>query len=140
MGEPVRIIELIRRFAALSGVDLPELHFTGLRIGEKLHEELFDAAETRTATQHSRIWSVQAKQAPKGNFRERIDGLYRLMVEGRVDELLRELNGLLPVDAEYPTENSPQVRAPSPLQSTDYKRQPNIALAGPPMHYTEMAR
>jgi FlaA1/EpsC-like NDP-sugar epimerase len=96
MGEPVRIIELVQRFADLFGVDPPELRFTGLRAGEKLHEQLFDGAEDAEATEHPRIWSVQAKQTPPAHFRRKVDSLYQLTVEGRVEDLLHELVGLLP--------------------------------------------
>ncbi len=49
MGEPVRIVELARRMIRLSGYEMDhdthigehiEIQFTGLRPGEKLHEEL----------------------------------------------------------------------------------------------------
>ena len=43
MGEPVRILDIARQMAELSGLrpdhDI-EVRFTGLRPGEKLHEEI----------------------------------------------------------------------------------------------------
>jgi FlaA1/EpsC-like NDP-sugar epimerase len=43
MGQPVRILNLARNLVRLSGkcADDVEIQFTGLREGEKLHEELF---------------------------------------------------------------------------------------------------
>jgi len=50
MGEPVRIVDLARHMIRLAGKeperDVP-IVFTGLRPGEKLYEELFDASELR---------------------------------------------------------------------------------------------
>ena len=58
MGAPIQILDLINRFVALRGDSPPTIVFTGLRPGEKLHEELFDDAEVRTETTHRRITSV----------------------------------------------------------------------------------
>jgi FlaA1/EpsC-like NDP-sugar epimerase len=45
MGDPVSILELAREMIARSGRKIG-VNFTGLRPGEKLREDLFDAAET----------------------------------------------------------------------------------------------
>ncbi len=45
MGEPVRIQDIARRMIAMSGKDIDIVH-TGLRPGEKLHEELVGEGET----------------------------------------------------------------------------------------------
>jgi FlaA1/EpsC-like NDP-sugar epimerase len=108
MGEPVRITELVQRFAALFGIEAPDVRFTGLRSGEKLHEQLFDGAEDRAATEHPRIWAVQAKQTPPPHFRRKVDCLYQLTVEGRVDDLLHELVELLPTNRDEIRSESPQ--------------------------------
>ena len=67
MGEAVRILDLARNLIALSGFD-PEqvrIDFTGLRPGEKLHEELHADSDEAIASEHPRIdmarlgeWSV----------------------------------------------------------------------------------
>ncbi|MBW8801511.1 MAG: polysaccharide biosynthesis protein [Streptomyces sp.] len=44
MSEPVKIVDVAERMIAMSGKDL-EIVFTGLREGEKLHEELFGDGE-----------------------------------------------------------------------------------------------
>lgn len=53
MGEPVRIVDLARQMIRLSGkrpdADVP-IVFTGLRPGEKLHEQLFHDSEAMDAT------------------------------------------------------------------------------------------
>jgi FlaA1/EpsC-like NDP-sugar epimerase len=63
MGERIRIVELAERMIRLRGlrpgVDIP-IEFTGLRLGEKLHEELIEAEERREATAHAQIYRVLA--------------------------------------------------------------------------------
>lgn len=54
MGEPVSILEVAERMIAMSGKDL-EIVFTGLRPGEKLHEELIGAGEELERPFHPKI-------------------------------------------------------------------------------------
>jgi FlaA1/EpsC-like NDP-sugar epimerase len=54
MGEPVRILDVARRMIDMSGRDI-EIVFTGLRDGEKLHEELFGHDETGIRRAHPKI-------------------------------------------------------------------------------------
>jgi FlaA1/EpsC-like NDP-sugar epimerase len=69
MGEPVRIAELARQLIRLAGLregeDI-ELAFTGLRPGEKLHEELHSRAEQARMTRRERIlaWDLAAEEGP----------------------------------------------------------------------------
>jgi FlaA1/EpsC-like NDP-sugar epimerase len=57
MGEPVRILDLARSLIRLSGKSEHEveIRFTGLREGEKLHEELFYHYEQTSATSCDKI-------------------------------------------------------------------------------------
>lgn len=61
MGEVVRIVELAERMIRLRGMrpykDI-EIKFTGVRPGEKLHEELFHGDETPIDTIHPNIMQV----------------------------------------------------------------------------------
>lgn len=54
MGEPVRILDIAERMIELSGKDI-EIVFTGLREGEKLHEELVGDRETVDRPLHPKI-------------------------------------------------------------------------------------
>ncbi len=59
MGSPMRILDLAREMIRLSGYepekDIPII-FTGIRPGEKLHEELVTAEEGSCMTRHERIF------------------------------------------------------------------------------------
>lgn len=57
MGEPVSILEIARRMIELSQRDI-RVVYTGLKPGEKLHEQLFGAHEHGTAPAHPMITHV----------------------------------------------------------------------------------
>lgn len=61
MGKPVRIVDLAEQMISLMvpGEDI-DVVFTGLRPGEKLHEQLIDKYESRNSTDHSMIYQVSA--------------------------------------------------------------------------------
>jgi FlaA1/EpsC-like NDP-sugar epimerase len=59
MGEPIRIVDLARHLVTLSGLEPGRdiaIEFTGLRPGEKLHEELLTDEENRQPTEHPKIY------------------------------------------------------------------------------------
>ncbi|MGD9981262.1 MAG: polysaccharide biosynthesis protein [Hyphomonadaceae bacterium] len=60
MGEPVSILDLARELIADSGKSV-EIDFTGLRPGEKLHEQLTDDSETVTASALPGVFRVAPK-------------------------------------------------------------------------------
>lgn len=69
MGDPVRILDLVKRYATLRNVPEPGITFTGLVPGEKLSEHLIDTSETLETTPHPKIWRVPAADttsAPTG--------------------------------------------------------------------------
>ncbi|MYW03777.1 polysaccharide biosynthesis protein [Streptomyces sp. SID3343] len=55
MGEPVRIVDLVHKFAEQVNMPNVPIRFTGLRPGEKLNEALFSTAEERLPSEHKRI-------------------------------------------------------------------------------------
>lgn len=59
MGEPVRILDVARRMIAMSGKNI-EIVFTGLREGEKLHEELVGMHEHLERPFHPKISHTKA--------------------------------------------------------------------------------
>lgn len=68
MGKPVRIMDLARNMIELSGHD-PEkdikIEVVGIRPGEKLHEELFNAEEEVGKTSHPKIRLARRKPVEK---------------------------------------------------------------------------
>jgi FlaA1/EpsC-like NDP-sugar epimerase len=64
MGEPVRIFEVAEHMIRLAGFrpqDEVRIEFTGLRQGEKLHEELFDPAEKAVENGIAGVFVVRSK-------------------------------------------------------------------------------
>lgn len=100
MGEPVRIVDLVERFVDMTSASEPTIKFTGLRAGEKLHEELLDGAEIRLPTGHPAIEAMHARDITGPNFRASIDELFGLTVVGDADHLRAVLHSLLPAIVE----------------------------------------
>ncbi len=66
MGDPTRIVDLARSMIRLSGLEENRdvvLDFTGLRPGEKMHEELVSDRETTESTQNGKIRLIQSLAA-----------------------------------------------------------------------------
>lgn len=58
MGHPVKILDLAKKIIQLNGLNYPkdiDIKITGLRPGEKIHEELLTANENRISTYHPKI-------------------------------------------------------------------------------------
>lgn len=58
MGEPVRILDLVRRFSRAAGMSMPKIRLVGLREGEKLSEDLSSASESWIETDVAKVWRV----------------------------------------------------------------------------------
>lgn len=86
MGDPVRIADVARQMAA-SLEPGSEIVFTGLRPGEKLHEELFCRDEIPRASEHSLIRTVEVPPlAPS-----LVEGIDTASTPEEMVRLLREL-------------------------------------------------
>ncbi|MGZ4485674.1 MAG: polysaccharide biosynthesis protein [Nocardioidaceae bacterium] len=95
MGQPVRIVDLVRNFADLLNVRDVDFRFTGLRPGEKLHEELFGEDEVRLPTDHPRI-SMATPPRPVHGFRANLHELYEAAFHNRPEEVFEHLRTLVP--------------------------------------------
>jgi dTDP-glucose 4,6-dehydratase len=63
MGQPVRIDDVARRMVRQSGREI-HIVYTGLRAGEKLHEELFGSGERDDRTTHPSISHADVPPLP----------------------------------------------------------------------------
>ena len=95
MGEPVRIVDIVERFALMLNAHHAEIEFTGLRPGEKLHEELFGSTEDVEPTAHPRIARSLPAQTDDW-FQARLLDLYDAAKHNRPDEVREHLRQLVP--------------------------------------------
>ncbi len=104
MGEPVKIVDLARQVIRLAGFtpdkDI-EIVYTGLRPGEKLHEELFHDGEPMLATSHPDLKLAAARTANLDLLNRGIDEMLDHARNGRGGEVLATLRRLVPEYAEY---------------------------------------
>jgi FlaA1/EpsC-like NDP-sugar epimerase len=97
MGEPVRIVDLVRNYAEQVhlGEDQLAIRFTGLRRGEKLNEALFSETEKRVRTEHPKIWATHGS-APAGDFELRLNDLFAAAQANQRERVLWCLSRVLP--------------------------------------------
>jgi FlaA1/EpsC-like NDP-sugar epimerase len=97
MGEPVKIVDLAQQMIRLAGLRVDrdiEIEFTGLRPGEKLHEELFHPAEPLMPTANPAIRLAAPRTADYAMLVRSLDEIEenaRLRREERVIQLLERL-------------------------------------------------
>jgi len=78
MGEPVRIFDLARRMAELSGRDI-EIVETGLRPGEKLYEELLVKPDGVTKTKNRKIFIENGDEVDAAEVMRHLEELSRAL-------------------------------------------------------------
>lgn len=104
MGESVKIYDLAKNMIKLSGLNYPEdidIKITGLRPGEKLHEELLANGENTLPTYHKKIKISKVREVNFVNFKPKIDELCitNMFLDGNAVDLMRR------IVPEYGTEN-----------------------------------
>lgn len=99
MGEPVKVADLARQMIRLAGLrpdaDIA-IAFTGLRPGEKLHEELFHASEPLRETDVPGIFRAAARPAELGLLSAAIARLAAAARERRTEETLAQIRAIVP--------------------------------------------
>jgi FlaA1/EpsC-like NDP-sugar epimerase len=91
MGQPVRILDLVHRYLAFTKAD-NRIVFTGLRSGEKLHEQLVDnSIEAISSTTHPRISRIDGSPFDGDAFRAAVGELCRAARSASSAELLNML-------------------------------------------------
>ncbi|MFQ5936201.1 MAG: polysaccharide biosynthesis protein [Acidiferrobacterales bacterium] len=96
MGEPIKIAYLARQLILLSGKkpdEEIEIVYTGLRPGEKLHEELFHGDEKPVDTAHPKIHLARSRPVEKGVVKQAIEALQASIGtdEEKLEEILQSL-------------------------------------------------
>jgi FlaA1/EpsC-like NDP-sugar epimerase len=113
MGDPVRIVDLARNLLELAGVRQVDDHivYTGLRPGERLHEELLASHEYTVPTPHPKVRLVRSREAPRPvlevleEWERQMDGKGNAEVESWLRAFFPSLteNGLLTAPPAAPT-------------------------------------
>ncbi len=99
MGEPVKIVDLARQMVRLAGLKLDEdiaIHFTGLRAGEKLYEELFHGREAPVPTDAPGLLMATPRVVELADVRTAVDQITAQARSGDVQAALRTLCLLVP--------------------------------------------
>jgi FlaA1/EpsC-like NDP-sugar epimerase len=99
MGEPIRIVQLAEELIRLSGLtpykDI-DLVFTGLRPGEKLHEELLLSEEGVMPTSHEKICVARASRHNLTELNLQLDRLDHACAAMDSDQVLKLIHALVP--------------------------------------------
>jgi len=85
MGEPVKIVDLARNLIRLSGRELgvdAEIVFTGLRPGEKLHEELIIEGEDVGGTTHPKVMKLIGNEMMPPSWAKELEELIVCAITG----------------------------------------------------------
>jgi FlaA1/EpsC-like NDP-sugar epimerase len=99
MGEPVRILDLAVAMITLTGLkpfEEMDVVFTGLRPGEKLHEELELLGEEIVKTRHPKIFMGKLAAYPPEEVEKALVQLEELALGGKRDAIRAFLNSFLP--------------------------------------------
>ena len=109
MGAPVKIFDLATKMVLLSGLkphkDIKFI-YTGLRPGEKLHEELLTNYENTLPTHHHKIKIALTTQKDSDIIQHIIKQLWAALQDGDSDKVVAGLKEMIP---EYISQNSKYV-------------------------------
>lgn len=98
MGEPIKIIDLARNLITLLGLepwkDVP-IEFTGLRKGEKLHEELISDKEIVYPTINEKIKRVKDGNFMQNKFKLHLEELRLLVIQREKEKVLDKLGEIV---------------------------------------------
>ncbi|HEX6881521.1 MAG TPA: polysaccharide biosynthesis protein, partial [Terriglobales bacterium] len=96
MGDPIRIMDVARKLIESAGLrpgrDI-EIKITGIRQGEKLHEQLWLEGANVSQTNFNRVYRVLAPQAPP-DIAERVEDLEEIALRGSDEDVLELLRSL----------------------------------------------
>jgi FlaA1/EpsC-like NDP-sugar epimerase len=98
MGEPIKIVDLARTLIRLSGKteDDVEIVYTGIRKGEKLHEELFYDSESASRTQCDKVMRTAGKLTSWPVLQQHLQELDDLVYSVADSMLRKKLKDIVP--------------------------------------------
>jgi O-antigen biosynthesis protein WbqV len=100
MGTPVKIVDLARQMIRLAGLRPDQdikIEYTGLRAGEKMHEELIGGSENISRAAVDGVNILAAPLQSRAQFQTNLDELLRAAATGADAAVLRQLiNRLVP--------------------------------------------
>ena len=97
MGKPIRIIDLAKEMVGLLGNGRNiDIRVTGLRPGEKLHEQLVFEAEETLPTPHPKINMVVNNNEMLQDFNARVDSLIEAATREDESEIKALISSIIP--------------------------------------------
>jgi FlaA1/EpsC-like NDP-sugar epimerase len=118
MGEPVKIVDLARDMINLSGLEPDrdiKIVFTGLRLGEKLYEELLTAGEEIKSTIHEKIKVADRECIDCPSLLIKVEMLLESLRSGFSRDVVQKIKEIVP---EFQPENGGP-KTMSPVVSLD---------------------
>lgn len=106
MGAPVKIIDLAKKMIRLAGFTPGkeiQIHFSGLRPGEKLYEELLNDQEQVVPTHHKKILIAKVAEYDFYKVNKSIDTLIEFSLGNNDFEVVKQMKRIIP---EYISNNS----------------------------------
>jgi len=97
MGEAINILEMARDIIVLSGHDPDDeipIEYTGMRPGEKLHEELVNEKEELIPSKQEKIFLAHSSIHIPPEFDKKIDKMLEFAVAGKRNDMLAILRAL----------------------------------------------
>ncbi|MFT8418094.1 MAG: nucleoside-diphosphate sugar epimerase/dehydratase [Acetobacter sp.] len=132
MGEPVKIVDLARQMVRLAGLKPDEdvaIHFTGLRAGEKLYEELFHGREAPVPTDAPGLFMATPRVVELADVSACVDQITTYARSGDVQAALQTLSLLVP-EFDHNPNGDVRAMAPAGAKSSGAVRNEQIKADG----------
>lgn len=116
MGEPIKIMDIARRMIRLAGLDPDRdgmIDVIGLRPGEKLYEELFDAEERRLPSTVEGLFEAEPLPVALGVLKDRFDALAAAALDNDPEAVREIIAALLRQGSGAPQRQQAFIAAPA---------------------------